>query len=88
MLERTSDGLPERWQKQWRAMDSASPGDHSGYTLQGWLEELYFDGERNEDLTRGVIVKVGELVGSMLRLEPSSRASVKEIVQDPWFNGE
>ncbi|KAI0809592.1 kinase-like protein [Xylaria sp. FL0064] len=88
MLERASDGLPERWQQTWRAMDSASPGEKSGYTLQEWLEEVYFDGERNEDLTREDILKVGELVRRMLRFEPSMRASAREILQDPWFRGE
>jgi len=88
MLEMASDGLPERWQQLWRVMDGASPEESSGYTLQGWLEEMYFDGERNEDLTREDMVKVGELVRKMLRFEPSSRASAREILQDPWFKWE
>ena len=88
MLETASDGLPERWQQTWRAMDSASPGEKSDCTLQEWLEEMYFDGERNEDLTREDILKVGELVRRMLRFEPSARASAREILQDSWFKGE
>lgn len=88
MLEMASDGLPERWQQKWPAMDSESPGEKSGYTLQEWLEEMYFDGERNEDLTREDILKVGELVRRMLRFEPSLRASAREILQDSWFKGE
>lgn len=85
MLEMASDGLPERWQQRWRAMDSASPGEEASYSLQEWLEEMYFDGERKEDLTRKDIHKVGELVRRMLRFEPSMRASAKEILQDSWF---
>jgi hypothetical protein len=69
-------------------MDSASPGEKSGYTLQEWLEEMYFDGERNEDLTREDILKIGELVRKMLRFEPSMRVSAREVLQDPWFKGE
>jgi serine/threonine-protein kinase SRPK3 len=88
MLEMASDGLPERWQQLWRTMNGASPEESSDYTLQGWLEEMYFDGERNEDLTREDIVKVGELVRKMLWFEPSSRASTREILQDPWFKWE
>lgn len=88
MLEMVSDELPERWQETWRAMDSASRGEKSGYTLQEWLEEMYFDGERNEDLTRKDILKVGELVRKMLRFEPSMRASAREILQDSWFKRE
>ncbi|KAE9994351.1 hypothetical protein EG327_011453 [Venturia inaequalis] len=62
MLEMANDELPERWQQKWRAMDSAAPGERSGYTPQQWLEEIYFDGERNDDLTREDILNVGRLV--------------------------
>lgn len=88
MLEMASDDLPERWQESWRAMDSASPGDKSDYTLQQWLEEMYLDGERNEDLTREDIRQVGELVRRMLWFESSMRASARDILQDPWFKEE
>lgn len=83
-----NDELPERWQQKWRAMDSAAPGERSGYTLQEWLEEIYFDGERNHDLTREDILNVGRLVRSLLQFEPSNRASAEEILQDSWFKGE
>jgi serine/threonine-protein kinase SRPK3 len=66
-------------------MNSASPGEKSGYTPPEWLEEICFDGERNEDLTRKAILKVGKLVRSMLLFKPSKRALAKEILQDPWF---
>ncbi|QDS72140.1 hypothetical protein FKW77_004169 [Venturia effusa] len=85
MLETVDDELPDRWQQTWRTMDSASPGEESGSTLQEWLEEMYFDGERNSDLTRGDISHVGRLVRRMLRLEPSKRASAEEILRDSWF---
>ncbi|RDI86977.1 hypothetical protein Vi05172_g3209 [Venturia inaequalis] len=87
MLEMANDELPERWQQKWRAMDSAAPGERSGYTPQQWLEEIYFDGERNDDLTREDILNVGRLVRSMLLFEPSNRASTEEILQDSWFKG-
>lgn len=88
MLEIANDELPERWQQTWRAMDSASPGEKSGYTLQQWLEEMYFDGERNSELTQEDILKVGKLVQSMLQFEHLKRASAKEILRNSWFNGE
>lgn len=88
ILEMVNDELPGRWQQTWRHMNSASPGEKSGSTLQEWLEEMYFDGERNNDLTQEDILKVGKLVRSMLRLEPSKRASAKEMLQDSWFRGE
>lgn len=69
-------------------MDSASPGDNSSYTLREWLEEVYFDEERNHDLTQDDILEVGKLVQSMLKFEPSKRASAKEMLRNSWFNGE
>ncbi|KAL6710042.1 hypothetical protein ACN47E_009833 [Coniothyrium glycines] len=86
MLDTASDDLPERWQQKWQTMDSAWDGERKENTLQEWLEEMYFDGVRKADLTREDIVKVGALVRSLLRFEPSARASVHEILQDPWFN--
>jgi hypothetical protein len=68
--------------------ESASPEEKSGYTLQEWLEEMYFDGGRNDDLTQEDILKVGKLVRSMLQFEPSKRASAEEMLQDSWFKGE
>ena len=34
------------------------------------------------------ILRVGVLIGSMLRMEPSARASAKDVVQDAWFQKE
>jgi serine/threonine-protein kinase SRPK3 len=53
--------------------------------LQEWLVETYFNGVREENLTREDIAKVGALVLRLLRFEPSTRASAQEILQDPWF---
>jgi serine/threonine-protein kinase SRPK3 len=69
-------------------MDSTWTGDPTENNLQGLLEETYFDGDRNEDLTHEGIVKVGALVRRLLRFEPSTRASAQEILQDPWLNDE
>ncbi|KAI9679435.1 MAG: hypothetical protein M1817_005457 [Caeruleum heppii] len=88
MLEMANDGLPERWQPKWKAMDKESPGEESGHTLQEWLEEMYFDGERKAELTREDMLKLGQLIERLLRFEPSERASASEILQDSWFQGE
>lgn len=85
MLETVSDNLPDRWQNEWRAMNGTLSSDKSTCSLQSWLEEMYFDGERSEDMSREDIVRVGVLIGSMLRLEPSARASAKAVLQDAWF---
>ena len=47
--------------------------------LQGLLEETFFDNEHKQDLTRQDIIKLGELIAKMLRLEPPIRASATEI---------
>jgi serine/threonine-protein kinase SRPK3 len=85
MLQTASDELPERWQQKWRTMDSTWTGDRTANNLQEWLEETYFDGLRNEDLTREDIIRVGALVLRLLRFEPSTRASAQETLEDPWF---
>ncbi|XPT00654.1 Non-specific serine/threonine protein kinase [Ascochyta lentis] len=85
MLETVGDDLPDRWQKRWHVMNTALSNEEYPHSLQSWLEEMYFDGERSEDLSREDIIRVGALVRSMIRLEPSARASPKDILQDPWF---
>jgi serine/threonine protein kinase len=80
-----SDDLPERWKKAWDDMQAASPGEVSYDTLQSWLEEMYFDGDRREDFSREEIRQLGRLIEKMLRFEPGSRASAEEILHDPWF---
>lgn len=47
---------------------------------------MYFDGERKENLSREDIVKLGRIIGRLLWFEPSSRASAREILKDPWFS--
>lgn len=49
-----------------------------------FLEEVYFDDTRKQDLGQEDICKVGALIGSMLKLEPGARASAKEALQDSW----
>jgi serine/threonine-protein kinase SRPK3 len=88
MLETVDDDLPDRWKTDWHAMEGTL-SDHSfTCSLQDWLEEMYFDGERREDMSREDVVLVGRLIGSMLRMEPSARAPAKAVVQDAWFQRE
>jgi serine/threonine protein kinase len=88
MLESTDDDLPQRWHEKYRTMNSEWTGEKPENRLQGWLEEIYFDERKRQDFTRQDIVKVGNLVRRLLRFEPSTRASVDEILQDPWFKDE
>ncbi|PLB46017.1 kinase-like protein [Aspergillus steynii IBT 23096] len=85
MQEITNEMLPERWMGAWEAMRGGDTMEDSGPGLQEWLEKMYFDGERKADLAKEDIVKLGHIIQRLLRFEPSSRASVKEILNDPWF---
>lgn len=86
MQEMISDTLPERWQNEWNAIKGEVSGEIGG-TLQDWLEETYFDEDKKQDLTRQDIKTLGRIVARMLRFEPSTRASAREILNDPWFRG-
>ncbi|KAJ4985972.1 protein kinase domain-containing protein [Stagonosporopsis vannaccii] len=88
MLETVNEDLPDRWKREWHAMKGTLSDSGSVCSLQEWLEEMYFDGERCEDLSREEIARAGVLIGSMLRMEPSDRASAKAVVQDAWFQSD
>lgn len=66
-------------------MNETKPNNDQPWSLHKWLEEVYFDPERDAEFTRQDIIRVGDLVSKMLKFEPSSRAQVKEILADPWF---
>src|SRR5690242_15792133 len=85
MLETVGDDLPDRWKRDWHAMKGTLSDNSSACSLQDWLEEMYFDGEWRVDMSREDIVRVGVLIGSMLRMEPSARAPAKAVVHDAWF---
>lgn len=92
MCSAAGDELPKRWQPTWRVMEEAYLSDmYETPKLQDWLEHIYFDSKLNSNsemkgsLTRADIAKVGKLVRTLLRFEPSERALASEILQDPWF---
>lgn len=70
------------------AMPSESTEEIPGPSFQEWLEEMYFDSDRKETLSREDIVQLGEIIGRLLRFEPSSRASARDILDDPWFDNQ
>ena len=88
MLETVSDDLPDRWETDLKAMRETPSDDNTTCSLQEWSEESYFDGERREDMSKEDILRVGALIGSLLRIEPSARASAKSVIQNAWLQGE
>ncbi|KAB8356383.1 hypothetical protein FH972_023966 [Carpinus fangiana] len=86
MLETTRDELPVRWQNSWQSISEDS-AESNGPALQEWLDEMYFDGERREDLSKSEIRIIGDLIGKLLRLEPTRRMTTAELLRDPWIQG-
>lgn len=89
MMEFCGDELPDRWREKLDAVGVGRTGSISNApcTLLDWLEDIYFDDNKMSEFTRQDIARVCELVTRMLKFEPSSRASAKEIISDLWFNG-
>ncbi|KAK4129914.1 kinase-like protein [Trichocladium antarcticum] len=87
MMEFATDGLPPRWQGKWQAMQEglSHSDEEDTYTLQGWLEEVYFDDCKHSDFTRDDIAKVGKLIERLLKFEPSLRATASDVLADAWF---
>lgn len=86
MIEFCTDEMPDLWLKEWQAINKTKSSDNQPSTLQEWLEEVYFDPDRNSEFTKQDIIRVAYLVSRMLKLKPSSRAQAKEILADPWFS--
>lgn len=85
MCEMASDSLPKRWETALETMKEGSNVEDTGLGVQEWLEEVYFDSSHKPDLTRDDISRLGVIIGKLLYFEPSSRASARQILDDPWF---
>lgn len=86
MQEMATDEIPEHWRERALSLMNDSDADQESQdTLQSWLEELYFDQQKEKQMTLNDVRQVGSIVGSMLRFDPSSRRSVQEILRNPWL---
>lgn len=68
MQEMESDVLPARWHNSWdttKEKDSGTP-EPPGYSLQEWLEEVYFNNAQKQDLTSENITRLGPAIGKLL----------------------
>ncbi|KAF4996624.1 hypothetical protein FGRMN_4370 [Fusarium graminum] len=85
MIELTSDELPSRWQAKWRAMREDVPQIDGDFTLHKWLEEVYFDNDKQAEFTAEEIARIAEATARMLKLDPSLRATPGEILAHNYF---
>lgn len=92
MTEFATDALPGRWQKHWERMQKelassplAASNGEKGPTLQEWLAEVYFDEHRTAGFTTEDMQQVGKLVGQLLKFQPGSRATARDVLNSPWF---
>ncbi|CAJ0549905.1 Ff.00g065000.m01.CDS01 [Fusarium sp. VM40] len=87
MIGITSDELPLRWQAKWKEMNNGKITQPEVYsTLKKWMQEVYFDDDREAEFTKEDILRAAELIDRMLKMEPSLRAIPSEILSDTWFN--
>lgn len=96
MEEFATDGLPEPWaEPASRLRESSGRLDMvEGETnqskgrqeLQRWLEEVYLDEDKQQELSSEDLRKVAELVSRMLRFKPSKRATASDLLADAWLS--
>ncbi|RBR22337.1 uncharacterized protein FIESC28_04531 [Fusarium coffeatum] len=85
MIELASDELPSRWQTKWHMMQHDALQKDEGLTLQKWLQETYFDNDKQAEFTTEEIARLAEAIAAMLKLEPSLRATSSEILAQDWL---
>lgn len=85
MGEMASDNLPRICQETLDTMSEGPNDEDTRPYLQKWLEEVYFGGPHNPDLTEEDMLRLGLIIGKLLYFEPSARASARQILDDPWL---
>ncbi|QIW96655.1 hypothetical protein AMS68_002173 [Peltaster fructicola] len=88
MLDSTGEQLPECWQSVHRgilAKSNMTLLESEAMSLQTWLHEVYFDDDRKAEFKPEDITSAGELITSMMRLEPRDRITIKEALKHPWL---
>ncbi|EWZ96953.1 CMGC/SRPK protein kinase [Fusarium oxysporum f. sp. lycopersici MN25] len=85
MIELIDDELPSRWQVKWQETKREASQEKDDWTLQSWMEEVYFDDDKPPEFTRREIRVVAKLIARLMRFEPSTRATPSELLADSWF---
>ncbi|CAG7926198.1 unnamed protein product [Penicillium olsonii] len=86
MRDMASDDFPRRWHEIWNGMDGDEDIVEPGPNLQERLEEVYFGGTQEPDLTEEDIARLGQVITRLLRFESNARVSAREVLGDAWFH--
>ncbi|KAH7159068.1 kinase-like domain-containing protein [Fusarium sp. MPI-SDFR-AT-0072] len=78
MVELIDDELPSRWQEKWQETEREALQEEDAWTLQSWMEEVYFDNDKPPEFTRRELRAVAKLIARLMRFEPSIRATPSE----------
>ncbi|KAF5672850.1 CMGC SRPK kinase [Fusarium circinatum] len=85
MIELIDDDLPSRWHLKWQEMRSKASNEEDTWTLQSWMEEVYFDKDKHPDFTRDEFRAAAKLIARLMKFEPSLRALPTDILTEPWL---
>ncbi|KAH6646076.1 kinase-like domain-containing protein [Truncatella angustata] len=72
MIDFSTDELPARWQEKWQA-------------IRNGISKVYFDENKCPEFTKSDIDIISNLIGQMLKFDPTSRALANDILDNPWF---
>ncbi|KAL9107883.1 MAG: hypothetical protein Q9227_007301 [Pyrenula ochraceoflavens] len=79
--------LPDRWQQKWEELKKLD-SDEDPEVLpphQEFLEQCYAKGDREKEFSDESLKSLGRMLRRLLRIEPGSRDSAADVLQDPWF---
>ncbi|KAM0547814.1 hypothetical protein ACHAPJ_010160 [Fusarium lateritium] len=86
MKDFATDDLPLRWRAKWEEMQKGLLEEDDSIGLGKWMQEVYFDSQKEDEFTSQDITIATGLIGRMLKFEPSLRATPGEILEDAWWS--
>lgn len=73
--------LPDRWKDRWDSSEMDGESDES-LTLEQWLAELYFDDDKEAQMSKAEVQDWAAMLRKLLIFEPAERASAADILRD------
>lgn len=77
--------LPSRWAAKWGMIKQTGP-DEERFSLEEWLEEVYFDEGKAAQLTRKQVSCWAKIIRMLMRFEPAERISAARLLDNQWWN--